>query len=529
MRWHYQRLAEELESQVLTISTERLGNPFVREKPEPSLTDGELTIRELRRAPTLRWKEVNGEWTELPAAYSFMSEEFFIEYFYLIDLDREIFGINGAVYFKLSNIPRPQWIDAFGGDEEREEIFDFASCPEAFKLESVRHPRYVSQTAEPPAILANNKIHTVTAGVPQDFATQATPRQLLALLIFNQLRSAFAHQYNHHLPLWSEEDFGFRELAFTIVSLAAGDFRFDRLDRYEGHERDAESEGFFVHKDKTLPHQLVPILGSGYHLEGKEPGSAPCPEVMYWWKNVLICLEPYGLFEDDRDVAAALAKVNDEYLKHGRKSAQAVILTISEEMLMDLQVVDGIVHVQKSERLRLFAEPDDVTMETTFSVSELPRTCETFAKLQHFFHVANKRHLKLFSRGRLPMEIYANIIEHVPVPDRESCSYVSWDFYTLAEKTAGLCPGLELQRIAAPNVVAGCTWWRIRRTGIYLKDLGLFDIQKDATHSEPPIVIDRTHEGRHRPIEAVDDRWCLIVGTEDRPSMVTRVCFQLSA
>lgn len=147
----------------------------------------------------------------------------------------------------------------------------------------------------------------------------------------------------------SPNEFPFREIAFAIVSLAAGltdSLSFVESRRLKGDLRNGYM-GIVDGGDPDGPAHFAAELAVGCHLEGFQPGSAPAAS-NYWFRGVLIRLESQLNLPDA--VQQAIVLVVD----CGRRESQvsnfdAILLSIEHAII--LRVFPD--HVERTELLSL--------------------------------------------------------------------------------------------------------------------------------------------------------------------------------
>ena len=85
--------------------------------------------------PEPSWKSIDSEGLqELPSYLCGSDSNVFSEWTYTVDLDRQVFGINNWIWFRLDKIPRDSWILGFEYNEDGDSEFSFEECPEASDL-----------------------------------------------------------------------------------------------------------------------------------------------------------------------------------------------------------------------------------------------------------------------------------------------------------------------------------------------------------------------------------------------------------
>src|SRR3979490_339113 len=95
--------------------------------------------------------------------------------------------------------------------------------------------------------------------------------------MFDKFMSPSSFPLDDYLPTWNYNEFAFRELAFAVLSLAAGRYRFNEPKKLEGDIL----EGYLIERNEEGLLETLPVLGSGCHSPGKESGSARLRRLQY--------------------------------------------------------------------------------------------------------------------------------------------------------------------------------------------------------------------------------------------------------
>ena len=505
MRTHYAIISEKLESRLLKVSREDL-TVLLKENAEE---------REYGNLPS--WNTLDWELQELPTALWYADPETLFDWSYMVDLDSELFSINNRIVFDLSNIPWDRWAAAFSEDE-----YSFEICPEAsagFGL-----PGYFTDTAE----LRDTYVSTY-----QQYATSRVDaisskrdlslRQLIALATFHQFVSSHATWFSEHLPATSHDDFAFHEMAYAVLSFAAGSVYFDEPSRYVGSTSRKDSRGFLVDTGEDGEPVLMPILGSGCHAELQKPGSSP-GELIFWFEGVLVSLLPDNAFHSD--VEAVIGKSVLYGRNSGKTQFQLVLFPIRNAVL--LEVDNSAITIRRSGIVPI-CEKDVGSVDDGEDCStqwRLPSNYRGFVALQRFFAVASRRNIPPFGRGRLPVEIYRAILKFCDKETHHSCARVSRMFQTLCDEQFPFSCNLNIVQLEPFSPKQELCGWISTSDSRDLATLGTFhfyDTRERATYYSPLVV--------GRSLRPADEEWvgtwCPVIGNVGRPSIISQTAFRL--
>ncbi|EER41060.1 predicted protein [Histoplasma capsulatum var. duboisii H88] len=261
-------------------------------------------------------------------------------------------------------------------------------------------------------------------------------------LVFSNFKAAYSHSTRQAYIRWSPCSFMFRELAYAIISMASGRVYF----------RIEDSERPHIPSDKaSWPSEL----GLGYHLANHFPGSAP-DESIYWFDNVLVSLFP----EIPGRRHIYIEKTVSFGLRQGNLAFQAILLSLSTTMLLDVEVVDGIPVVKHTDPLELFGDCQVADISSNeppllrslsnlqiYQPQSLPAppsltSKEAFRALSSFFATATLRCLKPHGRetqGLLPNEIYYMILDYTDNATFHTCARVSYLFRSYCLSKIRIC------------------------------------------------------------------------------------------
>ena len=523
--------------------------------------------------------------------------DLYIEWTYTIDLDREVFSIDNGAHFKLNKIPRDDWIEALALDDNNGRLV----LPHLVPADSLAS--LTSQSKEPGHSSKSSSV-AYEKLVPQLVGTLMPPQRVsdqssmhssrrYEKLIFLQVRPKGYTDFDPvicHGPailsnLWlifrsklegempyvllglSPDDFAFREIAFAIVSLAAGltdSLTFVDARRLRGDLRDGYLGIVHGNDSSGLAH-FAAELGLGCHMDGSQPGSAPAAS-SYWFGGVLIRLE----CQLDRPAAVQQAIVLA--VECGRRESQepnfdAILLSIEHAVILRvfpdhiehtelLSLLEIPIHYtktpldryplevrceiegwQEETQLEIPAEVYDPTgnqgSSATSDESDPSTTNHepcTFMALIHCFEATTVRSLSRASAndGRLPAELYETILDYVNDETYWACSKVSRHFRRHCLKHLRFIKDAVVRRGHFPTTAQTP---KTQDSSIATLTFDLFD---EITESTVPSQMKRgllsdvriSSYGLRRNQEKQETVWQVLVGRSPRLSLL--VCFIFS-
>ena len=488
-----------LEEQVLCISSNRL----VKDGPD-FITDDRWSTPEpiLQRLLDERLPE------DLPTpCYRMPQLDLYIEYTYIVDLDREVFTVNNGAHFALAKIPRDCWMQSLAFDNSSVALIIPDRVPDG-------------SIADLPALrFKSRKDESVVMAVQPGNSTIVQPKAflnfpmvlrhgpLLLAHLWRTTKASLGDSMSWVLKGLSPDDFSFREIAFSIVSLSAGLTGGLMLANEQRRLKASTSNDWsgFIRGDN--PHDCPVVLsevGIGYHAEGTEAGSSP-PESSYWFHGALIRLEA-DLTEPDR-----VKKAITQAIRCGRSAENAaevfdvVLLSIEHVILLHvagdnvqrtdtLPLLDIPVHYadclnryaedfqdqgwewrdheykkfhQDEKQKEKDAEDEDIVItfdteppgENDFEATgkpkeQWPQRYRGFFAMVHLFEAVAKRTMPCdqSKEGIFPTEIYEMIISHVDDVTYRACSLVSPKFRHYCQRNLRLVEGSRLCGLAPPIV-----------------------------------------------------------------------------
>ena len=428
--------------------------------------------RHVTRERHQHWSTLDDRLMQVPSPLAiFDGTGFFIDYIYLIDLDREIFSINFGAHFKLDQIPRQGlWLKAI--EEDRYGIITISSsiCPSA----SIASPQFV-----PPR--PNDRFRHGEGDDPLDLrrvspfdlvshdpSWKESVQMIISMLVLYNFTSEFHRLLQQFLREWSPDSFIFREMVFAILSIASGQMRFQAGRWLQG----CTVEPYLVMADLEVLQgnpRLLPMFAKGFHRPDHEPGSSPV-ETMYWFDGVLIGLAA-TIDEPTQREAAVARLVRFGRDQRPRREFDGLIISIEHVLLIRVRNphhrtwpevdvtnpiplfrIDDHHAVDLRQRFAscytrnawLFPMNDQVT-----SVEEVSRTFPGFRWLIRFLDQAISRALPSSAspnHGYFPAEIYEIILDQVDDLTYLACARVCRHFRSYCHSHLRLGRGLIITR-----------------------------------------------------------------------------------
>ncbi|RMZ76675.1 hypothetical protein DV738_g4818, partial [Chaetothyriales sp. CBS 135597] len=511
----YARLTDQLESQVLVVTSEQMWD---------ALDNADKHKQDAQWQPN--WKAID-DLEELPAAFC-RGVDLFIEWTYLVDLDRELFTINNWVTFDLCNIPRDRWTQAFLVDDEENSTYSLKICPEASI--GIEPPSYFGNAeGEEQMCLATYQKYSVTQveaiRTPKSHHSLSI-QQLFGLLVFSRLSSSRDLEY---FPGLAHDSFAFREVAFAILSLAAGNFHFDRPDRFSGSWASHRSQGYLVSLEETGEPKLMPLFGSGCHAADQEPGSAPA-QALYWFEEILVSLVPDPVLHTNAE--AAIGKAVTYGLKSGKPDFDIVLFSIQHAILLQFRTHSSsrtirrsdVIHICRFMNQKVVGCQCNVTKRSDVSkcspLDMLQDKYSGFIALMDFIEAAISRTLSAFGGGCFPVEIYAKILKYSDIETQKTCKMVSKPLRTLCHVNFPFSHGLTAFHLTTFSLPSGPRqFYRVD-----FSDIGEFSFHDVRAGRDAKLLLDA-----NKPIENEDSGfvgiWSPVFGEigGHRPSMMTQI------
>ncbi|MCJ1244746.1 hypothetical protein MMC30_001946 [Trapelia coarctata] len=490
-----------LEEQVLCISSSRLakdGPDFVARDnrwsaPEPLLQ--KLLDERLNEA--------------LPKpCYRMPQLDLYIEYTYIIDLDREILTINNGAHFALNKIPRDSWMQSLAFDKESVALILPDLVPEG-SIADIPSLRFKSSKPEAMAMAVQN--HQITTARPKaflNFPMVLRHGPLLLAHLWRFTKASLEDSMSWVLRGFTPDDFAFREIAYSILSLTAGLTGGLILANEQRRLRPSTGDdwrGFITGEGPDGRPIVLSDVGIGYHAEGTDPGSSP-QESSYWFHGALIRLEA-DLTDPDRAKEAIAQAISFGRSAHSAAEIFDVVLLSIENVILlhvagdkiqrtdTLPLLDIPVHYTDSlERYaKDFQDPDlgwrdynyekyhkdenqekkeaeeggsyvitlggeppgEDDLDTAGELKEQwPQRYRGFFAMVHLFEAVTRRAMPPDQpkEGIFPTEIYEMIISHVDDTTYRACSVVSPKFRHYCQRNLRLVEGTRICGLAPPIV-----------------------------------------------------------------------------
>lgn len=341
MREMYSHCAQKFEDQILTVGL--------------NVGEDDLSISE-RHAKSYLAIDDRLEYAPIQTIMNRFSKDLFIEWTYTIDLDREVFAVDDAACFKLSNIPPGgQWIRHLTEDvRQRRKLHD--NTPKDIIADISWKPNIDLD----PSLKALGQAFNVEVLSLTDFAAETIKQMMPArinflITAFLQMCRAYRKVLDRFILGWEPSCFMFREMAFAVLSLAAGEVFFEYP---EVLDRKYEANGYYLLPNSSKNHtRMLPRFLHESHLPGIEPGSAP-KSTSFWFHNVLVHLNS-RLDLNDVEEASVVAVVNDG-LGQGYEEFYAMVLSILDVVLIRVQKGHGgKPYIRRSPLMALFEFTDE--------------------------------------------------------------------------------------------------------------------------------------------------------------------------
>ncbi|OJD11172.1 hypothetical protein AJ78_08004 [Emergomyces pasteurianus Ep9510] len=357
---------------------------------------------------------------------------------FTVDLDLQVLSLGAVIHLSLNDLPkdRDKFFAAPFSPSTRWPCLSMAahhliSFPSPIPVEpECDLGRYVPQ------------YHTILMSPGKWMSTDSGLHWPFYDLAFSKFKEAYSKCTAQEYARWTPSSFMFQELAFAFISFASG-------------------RVYFRVEDSTYPR--LPIteaswpseLGLGYHLAHHLPGSAP-EETIYWFNNILVSLIP----EIPQQRHIYIDRTVTFGLQRGKAAFQAILLSLSTVVLLDVEVVDGTVLVKHTYPLELFEDckrrdvsppqspPNDslgnlhISPPKHLPAPALLSSKESFRALSNFFTTATLRGLKPpgpQTQGLLPNELYYMILDYTDNATFLTCARVSHQFRSYCLSKIRIC------------------------------------------------------------------------------------------
>jgi hypothetical protein len=296
---------------------------------------------ELRVPDGMRGRNVDGHAETFPSCVVPPEITLHLEFVYVVDLDRETFTCQRRWpqrwLWRLDAIPRGEAYYAAlerGENVERllsRKLHDHAPDDTPAMDAGAGSTSQMYDAAIMDDAVPHTQFIGYGGGLPADWRRYTPDDELdhdspfatshsLRLFLLQQLVSRFRHVLGENvIPGTIKEnkrvaDYMYREFAFAILSIAAGNFALvdaDSLPLYEPHDLSLSTTTMTsdeCHGEKVAETWL-PSFGSRVHKRGVEPGCAPTT-LTYWLENVLVSVIAGDLREEQLGGTDIVATVN---------------------------------------------------------------------------------------------------------------------------------------------------------------------------------------------------------------------------
>ena len=349
-----------------------------------------------------------------------------IEWTYTIDLDNDLFIVNNNVHFALAKIPE-SWFNRFSEYEKSDEDMAVSTVQKELLATSLPH----TQQCDASGAGAGN-IEFVQPKCSNSLRETHNAGPYFFCSLWDDYRLFLKRTMLWTLVQLRPKDFAFREISFSILSLAAGlDGTVALIDRNRVKGPSEADWVAIVHgTDRSGPSDIAALVGHGYHKAGVQSGSAPV-ETVYWFKNVLVYLTEDLKTQQGRQSATTEAICYGRSKVHGGKPFNAILMSIQDTVLLRCSS-SGL---QITEPLPLLSTDGDGESDTSDHCTEQTSDASFFS-LMHLFEASIRAGLKpeLAKDGVFPTEIYRIILGYVDIKTQRTCLKVSRKFRTICQE-----------------------------------------------------------------------------------------------
>ncbi|KAI0103219.1 hypothetical protein GGR51DRAFT_561903 [Nemania sp. FL0031] len=362
--------------------------------------------------------------------------QYYAQYVYIINLDREVFTVNYGAHWKLGNIPRRNdlWHKAI--------VNSIFQNENTISLEECLEDHIGAPALELPEPNSNIRYDHSSINPKRDIIE---PRKAFLTYVLAKTVVQYKKEILQFGAEWSTNSFPFRELAFALISIAHGQSGFQSSPTTQPGLKRIPPSPIWINVGQIG--NKVPLLefGSMGHAPGKSPGVSPA-ETMYWFDGVLVSLV---LVADGEAITQAVAWG----IEQGRRSFQIIVLTLFEVVFAEFdprEEVPPVPPLRVSNAVPLSPLRIDNCMSTHprnrperregmrtgLHRGELPerymgtrKKLQTYfpglASLVNFLDVAARRSAASKTWGVFPPEIYGKILEHADYDTWKACLSVS--------------------------------------------------------------------------------------------------------
>lgn len=341
-----------------------------QERKDQDLNDQQSdTASEASEGALLHWSyNVGGEVEELPLpSYKPIFNDLFIEWVYVVDLDREIFSVDHGAHFKMGYIPRLGWIDALAKTDNGDRLLLPDLLPENATTSLVIRSDFPD--VELVLLYEELNIEIVTPKGISGFHPAQRHEPLFCARVFQCFQRVQTQVLAHLLLGWRPDDFPFREIAFTILCLASGRQNVSLMEDLRLADDDAHGcASLMSNTDRVVEPEFIAHMGVGSHLADNPAGSAP-KSSMYWFEGILVHL--VARLDNPDTITESVSRVAQRAREDcPRQPADAVLISIAHIVLV--RIFSGH-KVQHTKPLPLFIFRDQPSQDPRerFSPSKL--------------------------------------------------------------------------------------------------------------------------------------------------------------
>lgn len=499
----------------------------------------------------------------VPSPLTFPQVDMYIEWVYVIDLDREEFRVESWGYrwnYNLNEIPRDDlwWVrdddgvdneaaDDNGTDDDQKDGKDThddhredehtkgdddskddertrneSTGASDDRIDSTRETKEgfsdpngleVDLSVQLAGIqLAGDKFSQFRLQhvVPKRAIDEQNPmrtHQLLRRFLFRLLARSYQGVLADHVLNCQPQDFIYREFTFAIISLAAGQFSLLERNSFSG----LAPEGLSTY-DSNGTSTFLPAFGRGIHKRHVEPGSAP-NATTYWFEDVLVSLDD-GLGSAE-SVEAAITKAIQLAHETGRRSFHGLIVSLPEVLLIRVQST-GI--VEFTDRLPLL---DSAVLQANLNDQDL--SCEGFIAMTYLFNATLGPSQP--NAGSLSDDVYHQIMDNADWRTYRTCARVSRSFEQYAKSRIRLgdriITCLQPHRFEDNRNRLTSGFKVVDNTKQTESEWAILPVQE----SFPSLTILRRQEEKHSSADV--SQWHVVIGDGDRLSLIEPLTFQL--
>lgn len=277
-----------------------------------------------------RWYEAFDERLEsIPPSFHIGTCKFSAEWSYTIDLDRKVFSVDNGAHFWLDRVSQnDDWMMALAEDAE----YNRLALPQVVGEDTITNLTIDTEDLAPDTAeyWRTLKPRLVTPDLAHIDSAQITVNRL-RWFCFNSFQATEKESLSVTLLGWQAHEVPFREIAYSVLCLAAGGEHLTLVDDQRIFKQ-AGCAGMLTASDTEAEMELVSSLGAGYHRRGMPTGCAP-RDTKYWFEGALVSL--VSRLDRPGILAKAVAAVVQYGQKEcGRITFNAVLISIEHLVLV---------------------------------------------------------------------------------------------------------------------------------------------------------------------------------------------------